>query len=63
MKGIHFVVDERDNRTAVVIDLKEHGELWGDFYDTLIARRRAEEPREPLESVKQRLQGQGKLDW
>ena len=37
MKGIHFVVDEKDNRTK--------------------------EPRESLESVKKRLQGQGKLDW
>jgi hypothetical protein len=55
MDGIRFVVDEKGNKTAVLIDLKEHGELWEDFYDSLIARARADEPRESLESVAPRL--------
>lgn len=55
MKGINFVVDEQDNKTAVIIDLKEYGELWEDFYDTLLAIQRKNEPRESLESVKAML--------
>jgi hypothetical protein len=62
LKGIHFVVDESGEKTAVQIDLKKYGDLWEDFYDTLIAASRAYEPRETLEEVKQRLIEQGKLN-
>ncbi len=62
MKGIQFVTDEAGKKTAVQIDLKEYGVLWEDFYDSLIAESRANEPRETLESVKKRLQKQGKLN-
>lgn len=61
MKGIQFIVDDEGRKTAVLIDLKEHGELWEDFYDSLTARARAEEPRESLETVKEYLKAQGKL--
>lgn len=62
MKGIQFVSDDKGQRVAVLIDLKKHGELWEDFYDSLVARVRAREPRETLESVKKRLRSQGKLN-
>ena len=62
LKGIHFVVDERGEKTAVQIDLKKYGDLWEDFYDTLVAESRTDEPRETLEEVKQRLIEQGKLN-
>lgn len=62
MKGIQFVTDEAGRKTAVLIDLRKYGELWEDIYDSLIARQRAHEPRETLESVKERLRKQGKLD-
>ena len=62
LKGIQFVIDERGEKTAVQIDLKKYGELWEDFYDILIAQARADEPRESLEEVKQKLIAQGKLD-
>jgi hypothetical protein len=55
MKGIEFVVDESGDRKAVVINLAKHGELWEDFYDTLLAREREHEPRETLAEVKKRL--------
>ena len=61
MKGIQFIVNEKGDRTSVLIDLKEHGDLWEDIYDTLVAQSRTEEPRESLESVKRRLREQGKL--
>ena len=61
MKGIQFVTDDEGKKTAVLIDLKEHGELWEDLYDSLTARVRAGEPRESLETVKEHLKAQGKL--
>ena len=61
MKGIQYIVNEKGDKTSVLIDLKEHGDLWEDIYDTLVAQSRAEEPRESLESVKRRLRKQGKL--
>ena len=59
MEGIQFLVDDRGGKTAVVIDLKRYGDLWEDFYDSLVARLRSDEPRESLESVKERLHGNG----
>jgi len=55
MTGIQYVTNAKGRRVAVQIDLLKHGELWEDFYDLLVARRRAHEPRESLESVRNRL--------
>ncbi len=55
MKGIDFLVDEAGDRKAVVIDLAEYGEVWEDFYDTLLAQEREHEPREALAEVKKKL--------
>ena len=55
MKGIQYLVDESGEKTAVLIDLKEHGTLWEDLYDALIAEQRRDEPRASLEEVKERL--------
>ena len=62
LEGIQFVTNATGERIAVLIDLKQYGELWEDFYDGLIARQRADEPREPLESVREVLHQQGKLN-
>jgi hypothetical protein len=61
MEGIQFVTDEKGQRVAVQINLKKFGELWDDFYDSLLAQQRAKEPRESLGSVRNRLKKQGKL--
>ena len=61
MKGIQFVIDSQGEKTAVVIDLKKHRDLWEDFYDQAVAKSREAEPRETLTSVKQRLSRLGKL--
>ena len=61
-KGIQFVMDEQGNKTAVQIDLTLYSELWEDFYDSLIVKARAGDPRESLAMVKERLIQQGKLD-
>jgi hypothetical protein len=62
MRGINFVTNEDGERIAVMIDLKKHGELWEDFYDGLIAKRRKDEPRESLESVRELLRKTGKMN-
>ena len=62
MRDIQFIVDEKGEKTAVVIDLKKCAALWEDFYDSLMAQRRAKEPRESLDAVKKRLMRAGKLD-
>ncbi len=61
MQGINYVTNEDGKRVAVMIDLKKYGEIWEDFYDVLTAKRRQSEPRESLESVKEKLMAKGKL--
>lgn len=60
MKGVQFIVDQRGNKTAVVIDMKRNSQLWEDFYDRALTHSREKEPRESLESVKNRLFARGK---
>jgi hypothetical protein len=55
MKGIQYITDNRGKKKSVVIDLESYGDLWEDFYDSLVARKRASEPRESLDSVKKQL--------
>jgi len=55
IKGVQYVVNERGDATAVVIDLAQYGELWEDFHDRALADSRAREPRESLASVKAKL--------
>ena len=55
VKGVNFVVDEENEKKAVIIDLKMHRALWEDFYDTLLTAEREKEPRETLEEVRNRV--------
>ena len=55
VKGVNFVVDEGNEKKAVIIDLKKHRAIWEDFYDTLLAKKREKEPRETLEEVRNRM--------
>jgi hypothetical protein len=55
LPGIRYVVDAGGKRTAVVIDLDRHGELWEDIYDRLLSAERADEPRESLAAVASRM--------
>jgi len=49
-------------RPRVLIDLRKYKEVWEDFYDSIIAHSRAGESRETLESVKQSLIKNGKIN-
>jgi len=44
-KGIQFLVDTKGEKSAVVIDLRQHRGLWEDIYDVMVARARRGEPR------------------
>jgi len=55
VRGVRFLVDETGRKTAVQIDLKSQARLWEDFYDRALAEKRASEPRESLQAVKQRI--------
>ena len=57
MKGVQFLIDDEGERTAVMIDLSIHSELWEDFFDAVIAKERQDEPREPLEEVRRKVLG------
>jgi hypothetical protein len=62
MTGIKYMTDDKGKRSAVVIDLKRHGKLWEDFFDTLKVKHRKNEPRETLVEVKNRLKKAGKIN-
>jgi len=57
VKGVEFIVDDGGQKKAVLIDLKKHGEIWEDFYDTLRVKERESEPRESLNEVKKKVLG------
>ena len=57
MKGVEFVIDDDGQKKAVLIDLKKHGAIWEDFYDTLKVKEREPEPRESLKEVKRKVLG------
>lgn len=51
-----FLVDEKGRKKAVVIPVKEYNELLEDLEDLAIIAERKEEPAEPFEVVKERLE-------
>jgi len=57
VKGVEFLVDDRGQKKAVLIDLKKHKEIWEDFYDTMIVKERELEPRESFKEVKKKVLG------
>jgi hypothetical protein len=61
MQGIQYVTDDKGQKIAVQINLKKFGEIWEDFFDSLLTKQRAQEPRESIDSVRERLKKQGKL--
>ncbi len=62
MNDIQYIVDDKGTKRAVIIDLDKFRDLWEDFHDSLIARSRADEPRESLNTVKKHLSRAGKLN-
>lgn len=61
MEGISYLTDDKNEKVAVQIDLRKYGELWEDFYDSLLSEMRKDEEKIPLEKVIQNLKDKGKL--
>ena len=64
MKGVSYITNNKNQKTAVVIDLKtlkKYEEQLEDFLDIVIAESRAEEPTVSWDSVKKNLKKKGKL--
>jgi hypothetical protein len=64
MRGVNFITDDKNRRTAVIIDLKtieQHQEEIEDFLDVIIAESRKDEPKRSWEDVKKSLKKKGKL--
>jgi len=55
------VTDDKNEKIAVQIDLQKYGELWEEFYDSLISELRKDEEKIPLEDVIRDLKSKGKL--
>ena len=64
MKGINFITDENDRKTAVVIDLKtieKYDDQMEDLIDIIIAESRKDEESIPFEAVVKELKRKRKL--
>lgn len=62
MEGINYIImDDENKKIAVQIDLRKYGELWEDFYDSLIAELRKDEEKISLDDVIRDLKAKGKL--
>ncbi len=51
MKGVNYITDERGNKTAVVICMKNYKEEIEDFLDGLQAQNRMQEPSVDFEKA------------
>ena len=58
VKGLQYIVDESGERVAAVINLKEWGELWEDFFDVLVSESRKGDPTVDWETLKAEIEGQ-----
>lgn len=64
MKGVSYITNKKNQKTAVVIDLKtlkKYDEQLEDLFDMIIAESRAEEASVSWETVKKNLKKKGKL--
>lgn len=54
MRGIKFIVDDTGEKTAVVIDLKQWGKLWEEFYARFLDNS-PENERETSEALEEKI--------
>lgn len=59
---MQFVTDTDGHKVAVMLDLKEWGELWEDIYDNMLADERAGEATVSLEEFEAELRAEGLLN-
>ena len=65
MKGVSFVTDDNNRKTAVIIELKaleKNQKKIEDFLDVIIAESRKDEPKCSWQDVKRSLHSKRMLD-
>ena len=62
VRGVQFLTDTDGQKTAVLLDLKEWGELWEDIYDNIVADERVAEPTTSLKDFEAELRVEGLLN-
>jgi len=64
MKGVNYITDEKNRKTAVVIDMKtleNYDSHIEDLFDTIIAESRRDEESIPFEKAVAGLKKKGRL--
>jgi len=61
MKKSHYLVNEKGQKTAVVIPIEEYEELLEDLHDLAVVAERRDEPTVPFEELKEQLRNDGLL--
>jgi len=62
MKGIKYLIDEKNNKVAVQIDLEKYGDLIEELLDVIEAEESKDDETITLEELKAELKKEGKLD-
>ncbi|MCK4579786.1 MAG: hypothetical protein KAU10_00450 [Dehalococcoidia bacterium] len=60
-KVARYIVDEKGERTSVILPLNEYQEMVEDLHDLAIIAERREEPTVSFEKLKQKLKKDGLL--
>ena len=55
MEGIQYIINDKGEKRAVIINLDIYGTLWEDLHDILMVESRKSEPRVKWGDVKKRL--------
>ena len=58
---VQYVVNEKGERTAVIVSLDEYQEILEDLHDLAVIADRREEPTVPFEELKNKLRQDGLL--
>ena len=59
--GVRYIVDEKGERSAVVLPIDQYEELLEDIHDLAIIAERREERTMPFEELKEKLRKDGIL--
>lgn len=57
----HYLVNEKGQKTAVVIPIEKYEELLENLHDQAVVAERRDEPTIPFEELKERLRKDGLL--
>ena len=61
VRNFQYIVDEKGERTAVILPVEEFEELLEDLHDLAVIAERREEPAVPFEELKRKLREDGLL--